>query len=103
MGSSGGRETRKQGDPMAAIFFAVALQQAIIDIDRDVRDNQPDVATAGAMGFADDVDPFGPGVVTPQIDLVRRCLGAKKSDNTGSYGVLTGADLTNVYLLSRFA
>ncbi len=27
----------KQGDPMATIFFAVALQQAIIDIDRDVR------------------------------------------------------------------
>ena len=43
------------------------------------------------------------GVVTPQIDLVRRCLGAKKSDNMGSYGVLTGADLKNVYLLSRFA
>ena len=42
-------------------------------------------------------------VVTPQIDLVRRCLGAKKSDNMGSYGVLTGADLKNVYLLSRFA
>jgi hypothetical protein len=51
----------KQGDPMATIFFAVALQQAIIDIDRDVRDNQPDVATAGAMGFADDVDLFGDG------------------------------------------
>jgi hypothetical protein len=43
------------------------------------------------------------GVVTPQIDLVRRCLGAKKSDNMGSYGVLTGVDLKNVYLLSRFA
>jgi hypothetical protein len=51
----------KQGDPMATIFFAVALQQAIIDIDRDVRDTQPDVATAGAMGFADDVDLFGDG------------------------------------------
>ena len=51
----------KQGDPMATIFFAVALQQAIIDIDKDVRDTQPDVATAGAMGFADDVDLFGDG------------------------------------------
>ena len=57
---------------------------------------------AGA-GERPQVVRHGLGVVTPQIDLVRRCLGAKKSDNMGSYGVLTGVDLKNVYLLSRFA
>ncbi len=36
----------------------MALQQTI---DRDVRDTHPDVAPAGAMGFADDVDLFGDG------------------------------------------
>ena len=51
----------KQGDPMATILFAVALQEAIVQIDTELRAAQPNVATAGAGGFADDVDLYGDG------------------------------------------
>ena len=51
----------KQGDPMATILFAVALQEAIISIDDDVRATHPETDTAGACGFADDIDLYGDG------------------------------------------
>ena len=51
----------KQGDPMATILFAVALQEAIIHIDGHVRSTHPDSETARAGGFADDCNLYGDG------------------------------------------
>ena len=51
----------KQGDPMATILFAVALQEAIIRIDSDVRATHLDSDTARAGGFADDCNLYGDG------------------------------------------
>ena len=55
------REGVKQGDPMATILFAVALQEAIIRINEHVRNQHGGVATARAWGFADDIDLHGDG------------------------------------------
>ena len=55
------REGVKQGDPMATILFAVALQEAIIRINEHVRDQHQGAPTARAWGFADDIDLHGDG------------------------------------------
>ena len=51
----------KQGDPMATILFAVALQEAITRIDDHVRSTHPDSDTAMAEAFADDCNLYGDG------------------------------------------
>ena len=55
------REGVKQGDPMATILFAVALQESIIRINEHVRNMHDDAPTARAWAFADDIDLQGDG------------------------------------------
>ncbi len=51
----------KQGDPLSTLFFAVALQAALVEIDRDIATNHPGSMTARAMAFADDGIGVGDG------------------------------------------
>ncbi len=51
----------KQRDPLNTLFFAVALQAALVEIDRDIATNHPGSMTARAMAFADDGIGVGDG------------------------------------------
>ncbi len=44
----------KQGDPLSMLFFAVAIQPALDEIDEDIMNLHPGSDTARAGAFADD-------------------------------------------------